>query len=462
MTMNFTTTTVCWRRLAALCVALAATNFYSVRLDAQRAASASPDGHKLNFRATAFGSYTEDALAGIARGGGDLGTLPGIGASGSRSDGRSESGIFTGGSGSLTYEYSKQRARTSFNLNARSGGSYYPDLNVKALQNTVDLSVSRQFGGRTTLYLKESARMSDHYRFELFPDLASPDPEARLQLGDEYALVSSTTYAYTSAASLSRKLSTRATTSVNYSLKYVTSPEETLNFTSHTAGASFQYQLTQYGTLRASYAYREAPRNAGQAAGEDLPFYNHDVSLGVDYNRAFSLSGKRTSLTFGTGSSLMASGTEQVHGETTTTDSKLRPVFLGSVTLRRNLGRTWDAQAGYRRMVVFMEGFTQPILTDGVSANVGGQLSQRVTFTAMGAYAAGAVGRARSSSNNHDSQTASAQLGVLLTRHLTFSSVYFYVRHRIGDDVVLPEGFPRNLDRHSFRVGLTLQLPLIS
>lgn len=450
-------------RKTVLCLGLIAASLAATPAHAQSSGSGGTKGtgHSLNLHGSLFASYTNDALADLSRAGGGAGAGLGAPVAGLRSEGEQSTGVFSGMNGSLAYGYNTHKANTTFILNARTNASYYPDLKISAVQHMGDIAVSRPLGGRTNVQFSQDARASDHYRLELLPDITSDDPAAVLRLGDEYALVSRKTYSYSSVASLSHNLTKRAALGVNYGLKFVDSPDAAFDFMNHTVGASFKYQLTRYGSLRAGYGYRESPRATGPDDGQ-LPFRSHNVNLGIDYNRAFSLSGRRTSLTFGTGSAIIATGAEEQQGGQTTTNSNLRPTFLGSVTLRRNLARSWDAQAGYRRAVHFIEGFSHPIFTEGIAASVGGQMAERVLFSAMAAYSVGAVGASRTANHAHGSQTASTQLLVLLTKRLSLSTQYFYFRQRLGEDVVLPEGIPRKLNRQSLRLGLTFQLPLIS
>jgi hypothetical protein len=412
-----------------------------------------PGGHRLDLGATLFGSYSDNTLADIARTDSVL--------TGAPQRGQENQGVYTGFNGSLSYRFNTQKAKTSFDVNARTTGSYYPDLDIKAVQHTADIAVSRPLGGRTTVRFTQSARASSHFRLELFPDTASDETDAVLTLGDEFAVVQRQTYTYTTAASLSRMITKRASVGVNYGLRYVDSPDGDFDFMNHNAGASFKYRLTRYGGFRVSYDYQDAPRYAGQSQ-EETPFQSNSVNVGIDYNRPFSLTGRRTSLIFTTGSSLFAAARDEQRGDQSTSSNNLRPVLLGGVTLRQNLGRTWDAQAGYRRSVAFLEGFTQPILTDGASASIGGQITNRAKLSGLVAYSSGSVGLSRSRNNGLGSQTASAILDVPLTRHFAFSTIYFYVKQRIGTDVILPQDFPRELDRHSVRLALTFRLPLIS
>ena len=414
----------------------------------------SSDGHKLDLGAALFASYTDNVLADLAGGGGDTASPVGL-----RGRGDQNAGIYTGLTANLNYGYTKRKGPSSFIANARSNGSYYPDLDIRSLQHMVDMTVSRQFGRRTNARFSQSARVADQYRLELFPDHASNDPTAVLSLADEFAVIARRTYAYVTSTGLSHQLSSRATLGVNYGLRQVVSPDLDFNFMSHNASASFHYQLTRYGGVRASYSYREATRDAAQQA--QPPLQSHDVGLGIDYNRAFSLSGRRTSLTFTTGSSLVATGREEEQGDQTTVSSNLRPVLQGSVTLRRNLGRTWDAQAGYRRLVHFIEGFTHPMFTEAVSAGITGEVGKHIKANALIAHAFGNEGRSRAPGRSYGTKLASVHFGYPLLSQLDVFAQYFFFRQQLGENMTLPQGVAHSLNRHSVRVGLSFRLPVI-
>jgi hypothetical protein len=409
----------------------------------------------LDLTAGAFASYTDNVLADIAGGGGAAGSL-----AGSRGRRGQRAGIYSGLTGNASYGFSKHKGAGAFLVNARTNGSYYPDLDMRALQHMADVTLSRQLGRRANFRFLQSARVADQYRLELFPDLASSDPHALLSLGDEYGVLARRTYAYITTTNISHMLTQRATVGVNYSLRRVDSPDLDFKFMSHNAGTSFQYQLTRYGGIRASYSYREATREAGDGQAP-LPLKSHDVALGLDYNRAFSLSGRRTSLTFTTGSSLVAAGREEDQAGETTTTGNLRPFIQGSVTLRRNLGRTWDAHAGYRRLVHFIEGFTHPMFTEAVSAGVGGELGRHITANALIAHSFGNEGRNRAPNRSYGSKLASVQAAYPLTRQLDVFASYFFFRQQLGENMVLPTGVAHSLNRQSVRVGLSLRIPVI-
>jgi len=114
-------------------------------------------------------------------------------------------------------------------------------------------------------------------------------------------------------------------------------------------------------------------------------------------------------------------------------------------------------------MVLFVEGFTQPIFADGASGGVIGQVGSYLTINAVIGYSSGTIGRSRSSGgNSYSSTTASAQFARPVINNLEAFIYYFYIRQLIDKRVFLPAGFPHSLNRHSVRVGLSYRLPLIS
>jgi hypothetical protein len=415
------------------------------------------DGQKLDLRASGFGSYTDNVLGDLAGAGG------GQSLDISRGSGTQGAGLYSGLSGDLSYGYSKRKGSASFSLNARSSGSYFPDLDIKSFQHLADAMISKQMGVRTSVRFSQSARMSDLYRLELFPDTASDEPQTMLRLGDEYGLIARRTYAFITSTGLSHRVTSRATLSLHYGLRRVESPDLDFSFMSHSPGVSLHYRLTRYGGIRASYSYRTATRETTTAQGlGQVPLESHDVSLGMDYNRAFSLSGRRTSLTFTTGSSLFATGREEEQGDQATTSANLRPVLQGSVTLRRNLGRTWDAHASYNRMVQFVDGFTHPMLIDALSAGINGQIGPHVRANALIAHAFGGEGRNRLPNRDYGSKLAAVEFAHPLFWQFDVFAQYFFFRQEVGEGIVLPQAVPHTLNRQSVRVGLTWRVAIIS
>ncbi len=124
---------------------------------------------------------------------------------------------------------------------------------------------------------------------------------------------------------------------------------------------------------------------------------------------------------------------------------------------------SWAAP-GPRRLVTHrgfrtQAGFDELYFTDAVVAHLGGLISRRLSFSATGSWAMSSVGDV--DSKNQRDQSASAQLNYGLTRMLALYAQYNYYFYRYDESVALDNRFPRNLDRHGVRVGLTTSIPLL-
>ena len=188
---------------------------------------------------------------------------------------------------------------------------------------------------------------------------------------------------------MTHDLGRRSTLGVGYRFRLSDVGGTDFDRKSHAVHGRFSQDLTQYATFRAGYRFSENRWRAGPG-----PLQTHGVDLGVDYNRPFSLSGRRTSLSFTTGSSLVVSARE-TEGRQTRGGTRVRPFLEGSAMLQHHIGRTWLAAATYQRRLRFVDGFTEPFFVDSVSAQVGGYVTSRLTFNAFVGTSTGRVGTNR-------------------------------------------------------------------
>ena len=89
------------------------------------------------------------------------------------------------------------------------------------------------------------------------------------------------------------------------------------------------------------------------SCGRTLPTAIHDIDVGVDYARPLSLT-RRTTLDFGTGSSVVTMPTLDLGQEAGATETQVR--FVGDVGVTHEMGRTWRLRLGYNRGVGFAGG----------------------------------------------------------------------------------------------------------
>jgi hypothetical protein len=123
------------------------------------------------------------------------------------------------------------------------------------------------------------------------------------------------------------------------------------------------------------------------------------------------------------------------------------------------MGRTWSAQAQYRREVRYIEGFLHPVFSDSASSSVSGLLSRRVDVAVNASYVTGTVGLSRGSPR-FDTYSASARVRRALTRKLAAYIEYLFYHYEFDEAAARPAGLPRKFDRNGVRVGLSLWLPL--
>ena len=125
----------------------------------------------------------------------------------------------------------------------------------------------------------------------------------------------------------------------------------------------------------------------------------HNLNIGVDYRKPLSRS-RRTFLRFRTGSVIAEElETGAVIGEQVETGAGIgdpvegrRFEATGSASLVHQIGRTWSAQAQYRREVGYLEGFARPVLSDSANGTLGGLLTRRTDFYVNVNYISGASG----------------------------------------------------------------------
>src|SRR5262249_19163330 len=110
----------------------------------------------------------------------------------------------------------------------------------------------------------------------------------------------------------------------------------------------------------------------------------HDVNIGLDYDRPLSKT-RRTHFRANATTVVLDAA---IPGGTT---SELRRQYrvAGDVSLSRQFARSWQAEGAYRRGVGYIEGITQPVLTDGFSVSTSGLLTRRVDLLAKVAYSVG-------------------------------------------------------------------------
>ena len=128
------------------------------------------------------------------------------------------------------------------------------------------------------------------------------------------------------------------------------------------------------------------------------------------------------------------------------------------MALRSQLGRTWQAEGGYRRGVNFIEGIQTPVLTDGVKASASGLLAPRFNLELNGAYSVGQPTVANSS-RGITTYTADVRANFALNHMWALFADYTYYFYDFTAGFV-PLGAPPRVARNSARVGVKLWAPM--
>jgi hypothetical protein len=220
------------------------------------------------------------------------------------------------------------------------------------------------------------------------------------------------------------------------------------DLTAYETGATFIRDAGR-GHVNVGYTFRRA-----QYLG--APATAHGLNIGFDYDRPLSAT-RRTQLKFSVGSVMLqalAAGTSQG-------DARQRYQVSGDMALSRQFGRTWQATGAYRRSVGFMEGFSSPVLIDGITVSTTGRVAQRVDLLMTGAYSIGEPAVASvSASDGFTSYTGNVRTRVALSRLLAVYGEYLYYFYDFSDSVLLPAGAPPKMSRNSAHLGLTLYIPM--
>jgi hypothetical protein len=358
----------------------------------------------------------------------------------------------------------KRHLRVQFGV--QTGARYYPDLHeFTGMGQNGQLSVAVPLG-RSTVTVTQSISYSPY--FSLVPTiLFVPDDSVPVSAVEvDYSVASNPTVNSNTNVGLIWALGARSGLSVWYGLNRTMFTDETgVNLTGQGAGGRFGYRLTKFLNFHAGYSRRlgaYAPTgfvdpfvgsplafdgSPGVFAGQDT--FVDDFDIGVDFNNNRTIRlGRKTTLGFGTGSSIV-------------TQANRKQFYLtGNATLTRQLGRTGSVAVGYDRGIQMIDGLTAPVFADSIRGSASASLAAKVSLTSSIGYTFGAVGLG-SANNGYDTLTGSSEVNVGLTRTAALYFGFGYTANTLGSSVQLPLGVPNVYRRWSARVGASLRVPLI-
>jgi hypothetical protein len=366
-------------------------------------------------------------------------------------------GPYTSASGSLAYNWRGEKAQFGANGGAE-GRIYQQSGEVLSVNRYAGVGLVANFARRTQIVLNQTVSYSPAYFSGMFPVLSDQRPGAINALGPNHAVSTLNALTYDTSGDISHGLTPRTTVSFSSSVRRTDFPEGSgyEDLLAYSIGGRADRHLSENTTVRFGYYYRkgqyafvaDAPVNAAV----------HDLDVGIIYDRALSLT-RRTHLDFSVGSSLI----NQPVGAGTApdpVDDRLQYEFTGSVGLNHEFRQTWLARLAYDRGAGLVEGFPEPVFSNGVSASLDGFMNPRAELSLRAAYTNGDVG-SLATGNGLKAYSASAQLQYGINRFMATSGEYFYYWYEIGPNVALPAGVTPFRERFGVRGWLTVWLPLV-
>jgi hypothetical protein len=135
---------------------------------------------------------------------------------------------------------------------------------------------------------------------------------------------------------------------------------------------------------------------------------------------------------------------------------------FGSASANVDLARDWGLRGTYRRStIVIPEVTTESFVSDAVSVGTDALLGSRFDFDISAALSTGTSAVATGSNATYRSGTYAASCRWAFTRGFAAIFNYYYYDYRFTNTPDLPEGFPPVSQRHAFRAGVTIWLPLV-
>jgi hypothetical protein len=204
--------------------------------------------------------------------------------------------------------------------------------------------------------------------------------------------------------------------------------------------AKLRHQLSRGLAFHLGYGLDEVRYRS--VASEPVTYQTIDV--GLDYANALAVA-SRTTFSFYTSTSAL----RFVH--------QTRYLIGGGATLTRAFARSWSASLAYMRGTEFLAAFSQPALTDSITARVDGLLTRRVQWYSVAGVSRGTIWP-DGSTFTASSATSGVQTGI--THHLGVFGQYSYYRYEAppGSTIALLGRF----SRQSVTVGLTMWVPMVN
>jgi len=340
--------------------------------------------------------------------------------------------------------------RVQWAMNAGSNGRYYSDTGEVIVTNesgAANLSV--RLSSSTTMSLNQSVAYSASPFAGLFVPSVAPEIGSAAPPTSNYSLDAFKSYTSATGASVTHRISPRATLSFASDLGYTATPR-TAGYPSvqnRDVGGRIAYSLSRDLHLQFGYTFRQ-----GQYEGSPRST-QHDLNIGIDYSRPLSRT-RKTAISFMLGPTV-ASVPLTVGSQ----DVRRQYRLIGDASLRHQVGRTWALQASYRRGIGNIEGFQAPVFTAAYSASASGFLGRRTDLSLSAAYSTGESALTTGTPDQFATYTGDARLRIAMTRMWATYVEYLFYDYNFNR-TVLAAGLPPSLTRNGVRTGVTMWIPV--
>jgi len=356
-----------------------------------------------------------------------------------------DSGLYGGLSVGLDFAQSVGRPR--FRVEGGTAVRAYRSTGISAPAYITSAGFDLAPTRRTAIRTSVGVGYSSFYQFAPF---LSEDPFAGGDIPTyDYAASHQQNVTTSAAIGLTQQLSSRMSLSTDTSwnrMRFKSSDADAVGLDTRTASFRFQGSVARDLGFHAGYGYQGG--QVGNLPAEYAPAVVHDLDIGVDYNRALSVS-RRTTLQFGTGSSIAQSYQRIWHYR-----------LNGQASLNHEFRRTWTASLSYLRGTQFVHGLNDVVFSDAVNAGLAGQLATRLQLVFRAGYSAGQVGLG-TDDPGFSSSTVSGRAVYGLTRAIGMYAQYTYYHYHLPQASSAFGALPPRLGRQTLTFGLNGMLPFM-
>jgi len=382
---------------------------------------------------------------------GEESLLPSVG-------GRQFSGGVHSASGVLSYSLNLEPI--TFGATAGTTGDYYASgANRFVRRDYAHVGTSVVMGGGVSVH--GSLTYQPYSLLSGYPALYEPGLGAPLIIDEDFPASDEQYLSYTAGVVYSRRISRRNTISAGYDYQGRLAGQDDQARPEIEGDANRYARQSVYGRLTRELG-RGLAAHAGYAYSGELyygaedTFRYHNIDVGVDFNRALSLSlSRRTMLSFSTGTAIYQATSLDVDR---TAQADFHFQLIGSARLSHEMGRTWNATLSYDRGLSLADTWGEPVFSDSVTAGVGGLIAPRtqLQFSGRALYGGGVSG------SYGDVQTLHGYgvLSFAMTRHVNTALTYTYYSQDLAEDLSLVEGFPHDSDGQSIRLSVSVWVPV--